>query len=309
MLPRFKSDRFSFFSRLAIAAPIVVALAACGGGDGETSAGEPESAQVSADFETTPVAEGVWRFRWQSHNGLFVDTPEGVIVVDPISTEAAAVFAGEVQRTLPDKALLAVVYSHWHADHATGANVIRTALGSDAPVVAHENAVPSIEAAADPDLPVPDQVYDDLLVLAEGSRPVELHHLGPSHSDDQSVVVIPDVGVAFAVDFVAHDRVGYQELPSWHMPGQLTALDQLGQLDYETIVFGHGPNGDKGSVERQLAYYQALAAAVQEAIDDGSTADEAAESINLPEFTHWDQYDAWFPMNVRGMYRLLSEGG
>ncbi|NNF26403.1 MAG: hypothetical protein HKN73_04160 [Gemmatimonadetes bacterium] len=147
-----------------------------------------------------------------------------------------------------------------------------------------------------------------MMTLAEGSRPVELHHPGPSHSDDQSVVVIPDVGVAFAVDFVAADRVGYQELPGWHMPGQIQAIEALLELDYETIVFGHGPTGDRATIERQLAYYQALRDAVSEAIAEGQSADEAAASIRLDEFAGWGQYDDWFPLNVRGMYRLLTEG-
>jgi hypothetical protein len=32
-------------------------------------------AQTQPSFETTRVAEGVYQFRWQAHNALFVTTP------------------------------------------------------------------------------------------------------------------------------------------------------------------------------------------------------------------------------------------
>ncbi len=34
------------------------------------------------NFETTTIAEGVYQFRHQSHNGLFVVTPEGVVAFE-----------------------------------------------------------------------------------------------------------------------------------------------------------------------------------------------------------------------------------
>jgi cyclase len=258
-------------------------------------------------FETTQVAEGVWRFRWIGHNGLFVQTPEGVIVVDPISTEAASTFAEQIRATLGDVPLLAVVYSHRDADHATGAEVIREAFNSDAPIIAHENALAPLAEANDPALPPPTVTYTDRYEFAS-SRVVQLHHPGPSHSDDQSVVLVPDVGVAFAVDFVAFDRVAYQDLPGWHMPGQIEAVVRLQGLEFETIVFGHGPNGDRAAIARQLEYWEALRDAVADARQRGLSADEAAEEIELSQFAAWDRYDDWFQMNVRGMYRLLGSG-
>ncbi len=300
----------TFASTLAL---LLLPALACGpadSGDQATEAGAPTpQATEPPQYETTQVADGVWRFRWVGHNGLFVQTPEGVIVVDPISTEAAAVFAEEVRAAVGDVPLQAVVYSHRDADHATGAQVIRDALGPDAPIVAHENALAPLTAQADPDLPAPTVTYRDRHVLTPDSRPVELHHFGPSHSDDQSVVLIPDVGLAFAVDFVAHDRVGYRDLPGWHVTGQIESISRLSELEFETIVFGHGPNGDKESVSRQSRYWESLRDAVSQALQEGLSEDQAAESIQLGEFATWDRYDDWFTLNVRGMYRILSAEG
>ena len=47
------------------------------------------SVRAQTDFDTTEIANGVYQFRWQAHNALFITTPAGVVAVDPIGVEAA----------------------------------------------------------------------------------------------------------------------------------------------------------------------------------------------------------------------------
>ena len=114
-----------------------------------------------------------------------------------------------------------------------------------------------------------------------GGRWIELHYLGPSHTDNIAVGYIPDVAVAFAVDFVSNDRPGYQDLATWHFPEFFDAVSGLLGIPFETIVFGHGPPGDRTAIQRQIAYYDDLTAAVRDAVANGLTEDEAAESVRL----------------------------
>ena len=93
---------------IAPATALIVALSALAA---------PLAAQ--SDYETTRVADGVYQFRWQNHNGMFVTTPAGVVAFDPIGVDAARQFAREIQSTAPGAALVAIVYSHSDADHAT----------------------------------------------------------------------------------------------------------------------------------------------------------------------------------------------
>lgn len=262
---------------------------------------------LAQDFATTRIADGVYEFRFLSHNGFLVVTDDGVVVVDPISTRAASRFAAEIKRVAPGARLRAVVYSHDHADHATGARVLMDAFGERVPVIAQENAAAKLVNAG-PDLPTPDVTFADRMTLHFGGRAIELHYLGKSHSDNMLVVLVPDVRVAFAVDFVSNDRVGYQDLPDYHFPDFYGSLERLMTLEFDTIVFGHGPPGDAAAVRRQGRYYAALRAAVQQAIDHGWTEDEAAERVRLPQYESWGQYEAWFPMNVRAIYRSLAAG-
>lgn len=279
---------------------------ACGGGDAPSDEAAA-AADAPPQFETTEVADGVYQFRWIGHNALFAVTSEGVFAFDPISVEAAATYAEEIRRVAPDAELAAIVYSHNHADHATGAEVLREAFGADVPIYAHRNADAPLREAANPDLPPPTATFDETMTLAGGE--IELHYLGRSHSDDIAVGFLPEHSLAFAVDFVSRDRFGYQDLGSFHFPDMFGAIEGLLEIPFETIVFGHGPQGDRAAVERQLTYYRDLDAAVRAAVEAGLSEDETAETVLMEDYSHWDRYDDWRELNVRGMHRKLLAAG
>ncbi len=296
--------------RALVALGASFAWVGCGGG--EASSDEPAGAAGAAadappPFETTEVADGVYQFRWVGHNALFVVTSEGVFAFDPISVEAAASYAEEIRRVAPGAELAAIVYSHNHADHATGAEVLREAFGADVPIYAHRNADAPLREAANPDLPPPTATFDETMTLAGGE--IELHYLGRSHGDDIAVGFLPAHSLAFAVDFVSRDRFGYQDLASLHFPDMFGAIEGLLEIPFETIVFGHGPPGDRAAVERQLTYYRDLDAAVREAVRAGLSEDETATTVLMEDYSHWDRYDDWRDLNVRGMHRKLLAAG
>ncbi len=263
----------------------------------------------SQQFETTQIADGVYQFRWQAHNSLFVVHAGQVVVIDPISADAARQLASEIRRVAPSVNLRAIVYSHDHADHATGARVLREEFGMATPIVAHENALAKVEAVGDADLPPPDLTFVEKTSLHLGGKEVQLHYLGRSHSDNMVVAFLPDDRIAFAVDFVSNDRVGFRGLPDYHFPEFYETLGKLRLLDFETIVFGHGPPGDRATIDRQIAYYEDLRRAVTEAIGAGLSEDEAAASVRLPRYADWSAYDDWFELNVRAIYQWLAASG
>lgn len=266
----------------------------------------PSPAQ-QAPYETTRVAEGVYKFRWQGHNTLFVVAPRGVLAFDPISKEAATTYAAEIKRVAPGVPLAAVVYSHSDADHATGANALIAGMAQqNVPIIAHEAAVAPIRRAANQDLPPPTMTFAQRLSLDHLGRRVELHYLGRSHTNNMIVGFVPDAGIIFTVDFVSNDRVGFQQLPGYFFPDLFQTLTRLLNIPFTTVVFGHGADGDRASIQRQFAYYDDLRAAVGHAIAQGLTEDQAATRVRLDAYARWGQYEAWFPMNVRAMYRALS---
>jgi glyoxylase-like metal-dependent hydrolase (beta-lactamase superfamily II) len=114
-------------------------------------AGLEGSAQQSRpDNEITKLADDVYLFRHQFHQAIFITTPEGVILTDPISSDAATWLKAEL-KTFTDQPVRYVVYSHHHSDHITGGSV----FDDHAVFISHAAARTPIVEAADRMTPVP----------------------------------------------------------------------------------------------------------------------------------------------------------
>ena len=260
---------------------------------------------LQGDWETTEVADGVYQFRYGGHYNLFVVTQDGVIAFDPLSVEAAEIYAREIQRVAPGAKLLAIVYSHSHDDHATGAMVLQSAFG-EVPIIAHANAVEPIRAAADPALPLPTITFTDRMTLHHGGRTLDLYYLGKSHTDNMLVALLREDRIAFAVDIVTNGTTPYRDLYAHEFPDFFDTLQRVQELSYETMLFGHDLPGDRQSIDGQIVYYDALRDVVRQAIEAGKSEDEAAATVRLPQYESWGRYEEYFPLNVRGMYRWLA---
>jgi glyoxylase-like metal-dependent hydrolase (beta-lactamase superfamily II) len=72
-----------------------------------------------------------------SHFGTFVITTDGIILIDPISTDAGRWLKGELATRFPGRAVKVIVYSHHDGDHSGGAEAFADTTPE---IVAHENA-------------------------------------------------------------------------------------------------------------------------------------------------------------------------
>ena len=79
-------------------------------------------ARLNNDRGVFKVTDGVYQVRGESQaNATFVETDNGFIVVDVLTTVETARYALKlVQEHVADKPVLAVVYSHTHSDHFGG---------------------------------------------------------------------------------------------------------------------------------------------------------------------------------------------
>jgi glyoxylase-like metal-dependent hydrolase (beta-lactamase superfamily II) len=261
------------------------------------------SAQPStADNEITKLADDVYLFRHRFHQSIFITTPKGVIVTDPINSDAAAWLKAEITK-LTDQPIRYVIYSHHHNDHITGGSVFAdTAL-----FISQAAARPKILQAADPQTPVPDLTFTDRMFIDLGGKHVELIYTGRNHSDNSLVVLLPQSKLLFAVDFIPVETVAYRALPDGYPDEWIESLKQVEQLDFEVLVPGHGKIGKKEHVQLFRGYLEDLRAAVQEQVKKGASIEEAKKAVQLPKYEQWQRYTDWFPENVEGMYRYLSQ--
>lgn len=254
------------------------------------------------DDEITKLADDVYLFRHQFHQAIFITTPKGVIVTDPISADAAAWLNVEIKK-LTDQPVRYVIYSHHHNDHITGGSV----FAGQAIFVSHALARPNILQAADPTTPVPDLTFTDRLSIDLGGTQVELIYTGKNHSDNSVVMLLPQRKLLFAVDFIPVETVAYRTLNSDYPDEWIESLKKVEQLDFEVLVPGHGKIGRKDHVRLFRGYLEDLRAAVLEHVKQGRSLEETKQAVRLPKYEQWQRYADWFPENVEGMYRYLSQ--
>ena len=255
------------------------------------------------DNEITKLADDVYLFRHQFHQSMFVTTPDGVIVTDPISGDAAGWLKTEIAK-LTDQPVRYVVYSHHHSDHITGGSV----FADGAAFVSHAAARAYIADAGDALTPVPTITFDNRMSIHLGGTHVELIHTGRNHSDNSLVVLLPKEKILFAVDFIPVETVAYRTMRSDYPDDWIESLKRVEELEFDTLVPGHGKIGRKEHVRMFRGYLEDLRTAVMEQIKKGASLEQAKQSVRLPKYENWGRYADWFPENVEGMYQYYSQG-
>ncbi len=278
---------------IALAGLSVAALTA------ELAAGTTASAE-EAKRSITRIAGDLYRFQNNFHYSVFLVTPEGVIVTDPINAEAAAWLKAEIAMRFgqPVKYL---IYSHDHADHSSGGEV----FADTAVVIAHENAKATILGERRPTA-VPDLTFSETMTVALGGKRVELRYLGRGHSDNMIVMRFPDERAVYAVDFISVKRLPYKTLSDAYFPDWIEAIKGVEALDFDILVPGHGPMGVKADARDHRGYLDALYGAVLAAARAGQSLDQMIAGITLEAYKDWGQYEAWRPLNIEGMLQQVS---
>jgi glyoxylase-like metal-dependent hydrolase (beta-lactamase superfamily II) len=200
--------------------------------------------------EITPIAGPVHRFRNNFHYSVLAATPDGVICTDPINADAARWLKAEVAQRF-GKPIRYVVYSHDHADHISGGEV----LADTAQIVAHENARRTIVAEKRPTA-VPTVTFADRMAIELGGTTVELSYVGRNHSDNSIVMRFPKERLLFAVDWIPVKTVGFRDWPDAYIPDWIESLRRVEAMDFDQLVPGHGPIGTKADVRAFREYME-----------------------------------------------------
>jgi len=269
------------------------------------------AAQPPPLFETRRLTDNAFLFRYGFHQALFVVTSEGVIATDPIAflrPQAAITYLAEI-RKITQAPIRYVVYSHHHYDHIAGGKPFKDA---GATVVAHRNAKSRLEALRYADVVIPDEAVDNFRALELGGVRVELHYTGRNHSDNTLVVLLPKERLAFVVDYVAVESVGFRDFPDGYFPDLLDSLDRTVALDWDRMIGGHPfPGGRLGTKDDVRAYKQYLVElndAVKAAAAQGKCWDAAMAEIKLPKYEKWSGYERFLPMNIEKFCNYWGRG-
>jgi len=257
-------------------------------------------------------AEDTYAFTNGGYVSLFIVTDAGVIATDPGSQqgpERAEAYRAAIA-SVTDQPVRYLIYSHDHADHATGGAV----FADTATFISHQNAVEKLAALNDPRTPVPEIAFTDQLSIELGGTTIELIYTGRNHSDNSIVLLYPERRLLFAIDFIPVNRLPYQDLGDSYPDEWIESLRWIEEnLDFDTLVPGHPPlPGTKADVTKMREYLEDLIAAVQ-AAQEQDLADNSPEMVEAvraelePTYGSWGMFSEWLPLNIEGLLRIWSE--
>src|SRR5499427_209374 len=270
----------------------------------------PDFAQAPTPplFSTTKVdgTDGVYIFRYQGHQAMFVVTPDGVIATDPIGERrpAAAALIGEI-RKITQAPIKYVIYSHGHFDHIAGGKPLKD-LG--ATFIAHKNTKSLLESRKNPNIVLPDFVVDDEGGKIElGGTTLELLYLGKNHGDNSLIMRLPKEKIIFVVDFLPLSGTQFRVMADTYLPEQEDSMKKILAMDWDRLIPGHpGAGGrqigNKDDVKTDLDYMLDLSAAVKQAVDAGKSYADAIRDIKLPKYENLPGYQQNLAGNIERYY-------
>jgi glyoxylase-like metal-dependent hydrolase (beta-lactamase superfamily II) len=248
------------------------------------------------------LADGVYAVPGDSGRGVegrpnagFIETRDGVIVIDALASPQQGEQLVQAIRSVTPQPIKWLVLTHHHPDHHFGAIVFRR-LG--AKVIAHPDrsmlaseagegalladwvrlvgldAMRGFQFADKPDRPV---TGTDTLRL--GGRIVVITHPGAAHSAGDLMIWLPHERVLFAGDLLVED--GVTMVVDGNSRELLRALAGIQKLHPKTVVPGHGaiPRVPDELVARTRGYITSLQDEMKSAVEHGRPMGRALASL------------------------------
>jgi glyoxylase-like metal-dependent hydrolase (beta-lactamase superfamily II) len=247
-------------------------------------------------------------------NAGFVVTPRGVVVVDALGSPILAQkLIAEIKKITPQK-IVAVVVSHYHADHVYGLQEFKKvgakiyAQGEGRNYLSSETAKQRLIASRidfapwvneKTQLTSADVWIDQKTKLVVGGIDFLISRVGPAHAPEDLMVYVPSEKVLFAGDLVFRGRIPF--VGNADSKGWLLALDEIEKLNPNIVIPGHGnysvrPTEDIVFTRNYLKYLREMmtnAAVNMDPFEDAYKQADWSEYEGMPLFRAANRMNAY----------------
>jgi glyoxylase-like metal-dependent hydrolase (beta-lactamase superfamily II) len=254
-------------------------------------------------------------------NAGFVVTPKGVVVIDALGSPVLAQKLIQEIRKITKQKIVAVVLTHYHADHVYGLQEFKRlgatiyAQREGINYLASETAKQRLIASRVDFAPwvnenthlVPADVWiDQSKNITVGGVEFRISRVGPAHAPEDLIVFIPSEKVLFAGDLVFRGRIPF--VGNADSRGWMSALDEIQKLNPRIVVPGHGsystnPVADITFTRNYLAYLREV---MGPAARDLDPFEEAYAKADWSEYEGMPLFRAANRMNAYNVYLSIQ---
>lgn len=251
------------------------------------------------------AGDGPWnRAAFSGGNvGVFI-ADEGVTIVDTKLPGWGPAILERI-RTVTDKPVVAIVNTHTHGDHVGSNDFFPDSVN----IVAHENTRANMEGmdafqGAGARF-LPDTTYSEKTSIGSGDGRIDLYHFGPGHTNGDTFIVFPALGVMHAGDMFAWKDAPFLDRNSGGsgvaFPETLArAVDGISNVD--TVIPGHIPMTSWSDFVRYQRFNADVLAAAKAGLAAGRTAAQAAAAFDLS-----DGYPDYRTDRLEAAFRTIYE--
>lgn len=275
----------------------------------------PPTTQIPAPTMTR-LADDVYHYFGFFTSSLVVVGDNGVLITDPSNNGRAQSLQAEIAK-ITTAPVTQIVLSHEHYDHAGG-----TGIFPDAEIICHRNCKAHFDLDTLGD--VPDQIdrtFDDRLDLTVGGKTVQLHYLGPGDGDATTIVYMPAEQIVATADLYEPRALTHKNwVHDKHFAGVRHILNTISQWDITHAINAHSTGTNPTDLMENVDYYNDLYNAVKAVVDQaimqaGGQAfgayglyDTLPQTLELPKYQNWTNYDTSFPSHVERMLLSIYHG-
>jgi len=263
-------------------------------------------------------------FFWNdgSSNAAFLVTDEGVLVIDAQQHPADARRLIGLIRKVTDKPIKWLVVTHAHGDHFLG-NPVYKAEG--ATIISHRDTRAMMQKyyadevqrrqdyfkrynldTSELKMVLPEVTFDTRFTIHLGGRTIELMNWGAAQNPGDTLIHFPHARALFlGGPFSRQNWSNYSFTPS--VENWIAVLRKAGAMDVDTYMGGHGDVGTRADVLEYAQMHQDFLNEVKAGIAAGKSRDELADSIRMPQYSHFRNYHrmrGW----VYATHHLLTTG-
>lgn len=241
-------------------------------------------------LQVEELAEDLYVIRGMGSNVTVLRTDVGAVIIDSMTTVMQGKLIRAKVKSLTGKDAVLIINTHYHLDHTHGnpAFAKQTRVISTQRTLSHLKALDADWWSGEAAELLPDETFEEQLVLNIGGQELKLLHPGRGHTDGDLVVIIPNKDVVVMGDLLFHQHYPNIDLEAGgSITEWSTTLDRVLQEKFTRVIPGHGETTDRLGINQFQRFMGQLAKIGLKAVVDGQTLEQVLQSN---DFTADDGY-------------------